>query len=263
MLKKSPYWNGNVAKFEIANEIESIAKATERELVVVDLGAGRGGDWDLLAKECPNLRICLWEPHEPTSKYLERRFKGSGIEIHGDFNGLQGIADIGTSLSVLEHVEQKMSHFQLVSKVLKKDGIFFMNFDDGHFRYSSSNIFSLKEYRLPLAEAWRTTLSGLSKKIIPTNQFQKRVSLEEFLQCVDKSALELISIRFRHLAGIKDASKAIVEFDDQLQFMQEWLNFEQKAESLIHQSYGERGIEKSWDLFATRTAVFKKAGIDT
>ena len=262
MLEKSLYWNGNVAKFEIANEIESIAKATKRELVVVDLGAGRGGDWDLLAKECPNLRICLWEPHGPTSKYLESRFKGSGIEIHRDLNALQGIADIGTSLSVLEHVEKKMSHFQLVSQVLKKNGIFFMNFDDGHFRYSSPNIFSLKEYRLPLAEAWRTTLSGFSKRFIPTNQFQKKVLLDEFLRCVNESELELISIRFRHLAEIKDVVKAVVESDSQLKFMQDWLNFELSAEGLIHQSYGEHGIEKCWDLFATRTAVFKKAGID-
>ena len=259
MLAKSLYWNGNIAKFEIANEIVSIAKATDSELVVVNLGAGRGGDWGLLAKECPNLRICLWEPHEPTSNFLVSRYKGSGIEIHRELDSLEGIADIGTSLSVLEHVEKKMSHFDLVSRVLKRDGIFFMNFDDGHFRYASPNIFSLKEYRLPFAEAWRSTLSGLSKKLLPTNQFQKRVFFDEFMQCVAESNLELISLRFRHLAEIKGASKTILEFDGQLQFMQDWLNFELKAEKLIHQSYGERAIEKCWELFATRTAIFKKA----
>jgi hypothetical protein len=260
MSEESLYWYGNVAKFEIANQIKSIAHSTDRELVVVDLGAGRGGDWDLLAAECPNVRICLWEPHGPTSKYLEGRFNGTGIEIHRELESLQGIADIGTSLSVLEHVDKKISHFQNASNILKKDGIFFMNFDDGHFRYSSTNIFSLREYRLPLAEAWRTTLSGYSKKLLPTNRFQKKVSLSEFLRCIDESDLELISMRFRHLAEIKGVSKKVGKPDSQLQFMRNWLDFETRAENAIAKSNQSSSIETCWELFATRTAVLKKAG---
>ncbi len=263
MLEESLYWYGNVAKFEIANEIRSLAMNTDRELVVVDLGAGRGGDWHLLAAECPNLRICLWEPHRPTSEFLESRFRGTHIEIHSDLSSLKGIADIGTSLSVLEHVDRKKTHFQIVSEVLKKDGIFFMNFDDGHFRYSSANVFSLKEYRLPLAEAWRTALSRISKALVPTNKFQKKVLLEEFLRCIDESELELISIRFRHLGEIKAVSKELLELDAQLQFMKNWLCFESTAESLIRKTYEDQTMKKCWDLFATRTAVFMKKGLST
>ena len=87
--------------------------------------------------------------------------------------------------------------------------------------------------------------------------------LDEFLRCVDESELELISIRFRHLGEIKAVSKELLEVDVQLQFMKNWLFFELNAESLIRQSYEDKAIEKCWDLFATRTAVFKKMGVST
>ncbi len=261
MSEESLLWFGNLAKFEIANEIKSIARSTDQKLVVVDLGAGRGGDWDLVAAECQNVRICLWEPHKPTSRYLEKHFKGLNVEIHQDIESLEGIADIGTSFSVLEHVDKKLSHFQTASRILKKDGIFFMNFDDGHFRYSSTNVFSLGTYRLPLSEAWRTLLSRSPKKLLATNKFQKKVLLNDFLQCIEQSDLELISMRYRHLTGIKDISKQINEHDFQLQFMKNWLDFEIETEKMIARSYKNNSMEKCWELFATRTAVFRKVGI--
>jgi hypothetical protein len=261
MSENTLLWFGNVAKFEIGNEIKSIANSTDRELVVVDLGAGRGGDWDKIAAECRNVRICLWEPHKPTLKYLEKRFHGSNIEIHENLESLNGIADIGTSLSVLEHVDKKISHFQIASLILNKEGIFYMNFDDGHFRYSSENIFSLGEYRLPLAEAWRTVLSKFPKKILATNKFQKKVLLNEFLQCIEQSDLELVSVRFRHLAGIKATSRLINDHDFRLEFMNAWLDFEIETEKIINASHENSSLEKCWELFATRTAVFRKADV--
>jgi len=252
---KRLYWAGNAAKFGIANEIRERAMATSETLVIVDLGAGLGGDWHKLSEDCSNLEIHLWEPHSPTANVLKNTRSSSRIFIHENVEELENIADIGTSLSVLEHVQEKREHLKLARKVLKKTGHFYMNFDDGHFRPESQNIFRISNYRLPLAEAWRTFLSGLSPRIIAVNKFQRRVVFEDFLKAVDESDLVIDTIRYNHLSGLKSLVGFINVTDLKLEYMTSLLNFEAQIQDIFKKD-GSTDVERLlWEIFPTRTAI--------
>ena len=120
MSENSPLWFGNLAKSQIVNEIKSIAESTDRDLVVVELGTGRGGYRDLYVSESEYVRTSLLEPHLPISKYLGMCFDGASIEFNQNLETLHGIADIGITLFVLPHVDRKISQFQNASQNLKK-----------------------------------------------------------------------------------------------------------------------------------------------
>ena len=84
--------------------------------------------------------------------------------------------------------------------------------------------------------------------------------MKEFLQCIEQSDLEVISLRFRHLTAIKDISKQITDYNSKLKPLKNWLDFEITTKKIISKSNKDSSLEKRWELFATRAAVPRKSG---
>jgi hypothetical protein len=252
------YWPGSVAKFSIANQIYKIAKASSAPIVAADLGAGMGGDWPKLVEDLPNLTIHLWEPHTPTANALSKLVSSNRFQVHEDLSEMNGVADIGTSLSVLEHVRDIDEHFRQADKVLKPGGQFFMNFDDGHFRHEAKNIFAPSNFVLPVKESLRTLISKYFPTLIPVNKYQKRVLLKDFKNACAKSPLVFERIECSQLPSIKGVAKLFKEPEMQLPFLNSWLNFENEIQDLIRKEHGDKAEEIIWDLLPARTAIFRK-----
>ena len=258
MTENKLYWPGSVAKFSIANQIYKIAKSSNGPIVAADLGAGMGGDWPKLVEDLPNLTVHLWEPHIPTAKALRELSKSSRLLVHENLREMDGIADIGSSLSVLEHVRHIEEHFIQAEKVLKPGGKFFMNFDDGHFRHEAKNVFSPKDFVLPIKESLRTIVSKVFPTLIPVNKYQKRVSYEDFKIACMKSSLVLERIDCSQLPSIKGVAKLFNQPTNQLPFLNAWLDFENEIQRLIESEHGAKAEKKIWELLPARTAVFTK-----
>ena len=253
------YWPGSVAKFSIANQIYKIAKATNGPIVAADLGAGMGGDWPALVDDLPNLTVHLWEPHTPTANALAKLVSSNRFQVHEDLSEMNGVADIGTSLSVLEHVRNIGEHFRQADNVLKPGGKFFMNFDDGHFRHEAKNLFSPNDFVLPIKESLRTVISKFFPTLIPVNKYQKRVLFKDFKSACSNSALILEKIEYSQLPSIKGVAKLFKKPEMQLPFLNSWLNFETEIQNLIRQEHGTKAEEMIWNLLPARTAIFSKS----
>ena len=252
------YWPGSVAKFSIANQIYKIAKASSAPIVAADLGAGMGGDWPKLVEDLPNLTIHLWEPHTQTAKALAKLGSSNRFQVHEDLSEMNDVADIGTSLSVLEHVRNIDEHFRQADKVLKPGGQFFMNFDDGHFRHEAKNVFAPSNFVLPIKESLRTLISKYFPTLIPVNKYQKRVLYKDFKNACAKSPLVFEKIECSQLPSIKSVAKLFKEPEMQLPFLNSWLSFENEIQDLIRKEHGAKAEEIIWDLLPARTAIFRK-----
>jgi SAM-dependent methyltransferase len=259
MTENKLYWPGSVAKFSIANQIYKIVKASDGPIIAADLGAGMGGDWPKLVEDLPNLTIHLWEPHTPTANALAKLVPSNRFQVHEDLSEMNGIADIGTSLSVLEHVRHIEEHFRQADKVLKPGGKFFMNFDDGHFRHEVKNIYAPSDFVLPLKESLRTIISKFFPTLIPVNKYQKRVLYKDFKSACANSSLILYKIECSQLPSIKGVAKLFKKSENQLPFLNSWLDFETEIQNLIRQEHGAKAEEIIWNLLPARTAIFSKS----
>jgi|688.fasta_scaffold404232_1 hypothetical protein len=253
------YWPGSVAKFSIANQIYKIAKDSDGPIIAADLGAGMGGDWPKLVEDLPNLTIHLWEPHTLTANALAKLVSSNRFQVHEDLSEMNGIADIGTSLSVLEHVRHIEEHFRQADKVLKPGGKFFMNFDDGHFRHEVKNIYAPSNFVLPVKESLRTIISKFFPTLIPVNKYQKRVLYKDFKCACANSSLILDRIECSQLPSIKGVAKLFKKPENQLPFLNSWLDFETEIQNLIKQEHGAKAEEIIWNLLPARTAIFSKS----
>ena len=246
-------WLENIAKFEIAHYLENKLKKGNGKLRVLDIGAGTGGDWGKLLNEYSNLELHLWEPYIESEKILRKSLKYSKVIFHENLEVIEEKIEIILSLSVLEHVKDRDKHFKLVSKLLDKGGSYICNFDDGHFRYESKNIWKFSSNKIALSETYRTLLSKLFKKWYSVGKYQSKVDLEQIFKIAHKYGLRIDKVDFRNLGELKGLCKNIEKPLDKHKFAELWLEFEKK----INSDYGldTKKLEK---LFGSRTIYFTK-----
>ena len=204
------------------------------------------------------MTIHLWEPHTPTAKALAKLGTSNRFQVHEDLSEMNGVADIGTSLSVLEHVRNVDEHFRQADKVLKPGGQFFMNFDDGHFRHEAKNVFAPSDFVLPIKESLRTLISKYFPTLIPVNKYQKRVLYKDFKNACATSPLVFEKIECSQLPSIKGVAKLFKEPEMQLPFLNSWLNFENEIQDLIRKEHGAKAEEIISSLLTARIAIFTK-----
>ena len=263
MKNQKLYWFGNVAKFEIANRIGAFASSSSKSIEIVDLGAGSGGDWDKIVSDNPRVTVHLWEPHDEYYEGLKSRFNGiSRIHVHKDIDNFTSKFDLGTSLSVLEHVKNPSDHLSSIKRLLKPNGLFFMNFDDGHFRKQFAPK-GILELRLTAAEFYRSTISRIIPRLVPTNIFQKRVSQSKLFELIAKSELEIEEIFFNHIGPLKSFVKRSGTDAIDLETMIKWGEFEEiLSKSYTSTTSNDIAISVLWKLFSTRTFVLSKKSLN-
>ena len=243
-------WLENVAKFEIGHRIHEILRSSgSQQIQILDVGAGTGGDWDALVEKYPNLKLYLWEPYEISGKILKARFQNSTVTVLDNLIDSKVKFDYIISLSVLEHVKNLNAHFEMVKNLLNEKGQYICNFDDGHFRYNSKNIWSLSSNRIAISETFRTVISRFFTRIYSTGKYQSRVNLDELKSIVESKGLLITAIDYRNIGDLKGASKLLKNKISKHDFAESWLNLEKMLNSKLdgHQS-------SLAELFLSRTA---------
>ncbi len=172
------YWFGNAAKAKIIQEI--LRDISKREIgnrvLIFDYGCGTGGDWPRVLNDYPSIHLVGYDPNRSAIEVAKTRLQGFSAELlTGDqLQSMPFLADYIVSFSVFEHVYDRLAYLQTAKTHLAEDGIFYLNYDDGHFR----NMLDLNAPR-----AWPVTLRVWLHNLLSSSlaklgwkaQFQRRV----------------------------------------------------------------------------------------
>lgn len=219
------YWLGNVAKSRIIDEILKLSPGPE-PVTVFDYGCGDAGDWPQILADHPHLTMIGYEPYMPSCQRARERLKDCSAQILSgqDIYTLNIQADFIVSFSVFEHVVNREEFLGQAKRFLAPTGLFYLNYDDGHFR----NLLEVSRLStwLPALRAWgRTVVSQPLAMLGQQSHYQRRVKAEEADTLVMKAGFRIEREEYHNLTSLKELSKSIPE-DLRQAYAQWWLESE-------------------------------------
>jgi SAM-dependent methyltransferase len=223
------YWQGNAAKVRVISDL--LHRASGREVVVFDYGCGGAGDWPQILAENPYLRLYGYEPHLPSFRIAVDRLKGLNAEIFtGDcITSLSIKADYIVSFSVFEHVFDRRSFLAHASRLLASDGLFYLNYDDGHFR----NLIDLAEpgtWWGAVRVRFHNLLAAALANLGQVSSFQQRVIAQDVDQLIVNAGFVTDNCEYHNFYGFKELFK-VIDPKLQAEFSRFWLDIELELNS--------------------------------
>lgn len=224
-MRHKLYWLGNAAKSRVIAEILAASPGPE-PVTIFDYGCGDGGDWPHILADNPHLQMVGYEPYTPSSSLARKRLNGYAAKIFGgeEIAELAIQADYIVSFSVFEHVVPREDFLKHAKRLLAPDGLFYLNYDDGHFR----NVLEISRPStwFPALRAWgRTVFSGPLAKLGQSSHYQRRVIAEDVDLLVVDIGFQVEQVDYHNLVGLKDLAKVMPE-DLQQTYAQWWLDAE-------------------------------------
>jgi SAM-dependent methyltransferase len=255
------YWLDNVAKCRIVDEVLA-ASPGPAPVTIFDYGCGRGGDWRRILTDHPHLRLIGYEPHGPSVALARDSVHGLPAEIHtGDaIETLNAPADIIVSFSVFEHVVDRAKFLAHAKRLLKPGGVFYLNYDDGHFRN-----------RLDLADAttWLPSLRAFARTVISVpsaalgrqDKYQRRVPAAEADRLVADAGFRIERVNYHNLLDLNELIKTMPPTLRE-DYARWWLDAEQTLNArfrvdLPKSRYGD--TVNLWRQMVTRTLLLRHA----
>ena len=225
-LKNLLYWLGNVAKSRIVAEILAASPGPE-PVTIFDYGCGEGGDWPHILTDHPHLRLIGYEPYGPSYRRATEQLRGHAAEVltGADLNALTVEARYIVSFSVFEHVLQRDKFLRQAKRILAPNGMFYLNYDDGHFR----NLLDVSRFAtwLPALRAWaRNVLSVPSGAVGRQLNYQRRVEAKHADRLAVEAGFYIERVDYHNLLCLKEIAKTMPEYLRQA-YAQWWLDTEQ------------------------------------
>lgn len=250
------YWIGNVAKSRVIARL--LADGRPR-LVVFDYGAGRGGDWPTILARHANIELHAFEPHGPSRDELERRLAGSGATVHPDVEKIDLAADVIVSFSVLEHVYDRPRYLAHAKRLLARDGIFHLNYDDGHFR-TVLDLDRHRGFKVAIANYIQHRLAGVWPRIGRIGLYESRVNRADADGMIRAAGLEIAAERYENLASFKSLIKTLPEERAQ-EFTRMWLKVEDRLNAAFRVDGPEHMGDRAnlWQEMGSRTLELRHA----
>jgi SAM-dependent methyltransferase len=216
------YWLGNAAKMTIIDEILKRFPGPQ-PVVIFDYGCGAGGDWPDILSAYPHFRLIGYEPHGPSAAEARRRLLGARAEISVDdaVATLSFSADVIVSFSVFEHVIDRNGFLRHARRLLAPDGIFFLNYDDGHFRYRVDLGYPAG-WLERIRSALRTIVSGPLAALGFPSRYQRRVLAADADRLVLQNGFDIERIDYANIDDFKNLAKTIPE-DKRQDFSRLWI----------------------------------------
>lgn len=220
------YWFGNNAKTTVISEVLRNHPGPQR-VDIFDYGCGNGGDWPQILIDNPHIALTGFEPFAPAANAARRRLQGLNAIILSDeqFEMLRGGADIIISFSVFEHVIRRAEFLSHARRILRPDGLFYLNYDDGHFRYVL-NLSQPWTWLLALKSAALTCLSGVLARMGRPQHYQRRVAAQDADNLVSEAGFTIERCEYHNVSLIKELAKTIPS-EKQQQFAMLWMHFEE------------------------------------
>jgi SAM-dependent methyltransferase len=208
---KRLYWLGNAAKTRIISEL--LVRSQGSELVTVfDYGCGDGGDWPCILGDHPYLRLVAFEPETASYQKASQRLQGcNALVLSGEtMTSFDLQADYIVSFSVFEHVVNQPRFLRHAKRVLAPGGLFYLNYDDGHFR-NFLDVAELATWLPALRARLHTLVSPLLAALGRQASYQRRVVAAAVDRLVTDCGFRIERIDYHNLSSLKDLAKSIPE----------------------------------------------------
>jgi len=253
------YWLGNSAKTKIIREISEKIKDNQQQVTIFDYGCGSGGDWSSILKIHPNIKFIGYEPRKKSCELAKKKLSNFNAQVltGESLNEFTFTADFIVSFSVLEHVYDRVSYLKTAKKILADQGLFYLNYDDGHFR----NYVDLNQPNLWFSQSreWINNLLAqplASVGIVST--FQKRVNRLDIDKLVEEVDFSILENFYSNLSSFKNLCKTLSP-DKQEEFSHFWLEIEDVLNEKFRQE-GTMNLGDStnlWCQMGSRTLVLR------
>jgi ubiquinone/menaquinone biosynthesis C-methylase UbiE len=217
--------HGNVAKLYCLNWIDRYLSKNLHPVSLLDVGSGRSLNFVMLLKKHPHLSYVGVEPSSTCCEAARANLAGLNATIINAFgyNLTKIVATksfhLITSFSVLEHVYQRKLYIESISRLLKSEGYFLINFDAGHFVAPTG-----------VRERLKTALAPLKAFFGFERNYQSFVRIEDFRSFAYQAGLKILEQKSFNTA-LKQVYRQIPE-QDRDEFMQRWLDIELWVNSL-------------------------------
>jgi SAM-dependent methyltransferase len=215
---------GNAAKLYCLNWIEQYV-AQKGAVSILDLGCGTAGNFIKLLQKYPDVHYTGIEPSPVSCDAARRNLSGLNATIINSYaynvygRLVRQQADLIVSFSVFEHVYRRLDYLRTAKTCLKPDGFFLINYDAGHFVQPVN-----------LQEHAKNFIGPLMARLGQERYYQAFVREADFVSMAGQVNLKIIEARSfnTRLKGIYK----LVPPDQQADYMQKWLDFEEWLNSL-------------------------------
>lgn len=213
---------------------------------------------------CPIILISALLDTSPTPQVPRARnsLRGLPAEIFtaDAIRTLDLTADCIVSFSVFEHVVDRRQFLAHAKRLLAPAGVFYLNYDDGHFR----NWLDLAQINtwLPALRAFgRTVISGPAAFIGLHSKYQRRVSASDANCLVVNAGFHIVRIDYHNLIDLKQLAKTIPE-DLKEEYARWWLAAEQELNARFRVDLAQPFYNDTinlWQQMGTRTLILRHA----
>jgi SAM-dependent methyltransferase len=253
------YWVGNVAKSGIIGEIFD-AHPGPASITIFDYGCGEGGDWPRVLADYPHVRLVGYEPHEPSARRARARLQGLQAEIHtGDaIETLNLSADCIVTFSVFEHVVDRKQFLAHAKRLLAPSGVFYLNYDDGHFR-DRLDLADIGTWSPALRAFARTVISGPAAAVGQRSKYQRRVEARDADRLAAAAGFRIERVDYHNLLDLKGLAKTL-PLELQEDYVRWWLAAERTLNDrfLVHLATPRYGDTANlWNQMVTRTLLLR------
>lgn len=242
------YWTGNAAKARIVDEIlTQFPKAT-----ILDYGCGNAGDWPAILKDHPGLRLIGYEPFAPSREAAKRKLAGLNAELIGDIETAALGVDLMVSFSVFEHVYDREAYLRHAWRHLKPGGLFYLNYDDGHFR----NTVDLDGFRNFKSSFKTWVLNRLGPRLAEMGRlryYQSRVDSNTLEEMVGSAGFKILEVHYENCQDLKTLARYIGK-DRAEDYCRFWIEVEKKLNEFKRTIPRDRGDTCNlWQVMPSRT----------
>jgi SAM-dependent methyltransferase len=255
------YWVGNIAKTRIIDDILA-AHPASAPLTIFDYGCGAGGDWNRILSDHAHIRLVGYEPHEPSAARARQSLRGLSAEIFtaDAIQTLALAADYIVSFSVFEHVVDRRQFLAHAKRLLAPAGVFYLNYDDGHFR-NRLDVAQIDTWLPALRSFARTLASGPAAAMARNSKYQRRVAARDADSLVAEAGFRTMRIDYHNLINLKGLAKTMPEHLQE-EYARWWLAAEQELNArfrfdLARSSYGD--TVNLWQQMVSRTLILRHA----
>ena len=253
------YWVGNIAKTRIIDEILADHPAPT-PITIFDFGCGRGGDWNHVLADYGHIRLVGYEPHEPSAARARESLKGLPAEIHsGDaIRTLDLTADCIVSFSVFEHVVDRNAFLAHAKRLLAPTGVFYLNYDDGHFRNRLD--LAQSDTWLPALRSFvRTFVSGPEAALGRPAKYQRRVVAGDADRLAAEAGFRTMRVDYHNILNLKELATTMPDHMRQ-DYARWWLAAELELNArfrfdLARPRYGD--VTNLWRQMVSRTLILR------
>ena len=238
----------------ISGNKDSLLRFIKKTDSVADLGGGKGDRWVPVLSKFPNLNLIFSEPDKSELRIAKTKIKGKNVLFFDSAKDIKKDSqDIVYSFAVLEHVWDKQTFFNEIARILKKDGVAYISYDDGHFR---NYLYRDKSYSFQCRNFLKTKLHKLWKLLGWYSKYQYPVNPAELLAIVNSVKLSITDDYYSSIDNFKNFKvfeklELFCETSGTVYDLEKELNIEYQKHFTLNQRIGIHG--PLWNVMGTRT----------